>query len=303
MTKKKTKTIVIGLDGATFDILLPLIEMGHMPHLQALMARGSWGRLNSTIPPFTATAWSSFITGMNPGEHGVLSFQKRDTYNYDLRGNGFVNATRFEQTLWELFNEASWSTGVVNVPLTYPARPIDGYMITGMLTPPGAQDFTHPSGLKLDIDKDYLVDVEFIRDGQKFRQSGFPDKMDMLMQIKNMTAIRVQTCLDLLKTKPTDFFMVVFTGTDRISHFFWDDLNKIIKGSNDTISSPIIDGLLAYFHELDKGIEQLITAVGDKATVLMIMALVHPQLIGYFLTFGLNSRICWLAVKRRGLQI
>ncbi len=267
------KTIIIGLDGATFDLLLPLIQKGQMPHLQTIMERGSWGRLNSTIPPFTATAWSSFITGQNPGEHGILSFQKRDIFNYDLKGSGFVNATYHDQTLWELFNEAGFSTGVVNVPLTFPPRPIDGYMITGMLTPPGTAQFTYPSDLRSDIADDYLIDVDFIRDGQGFRQGGFPTKIEMLEQIRRMTAIRVKTCLHTLEAYPTDFFMVVFTGTDRISHFFWDDLEVLIKeGSQSTAPSKLLyDGLLAYFRELDEGIGQL-TAISGKDSTVFIMS-------------------------------
>ena len=141
-----SKTFVIGLDGGTFDLLLPLMEQGLLPTLKSAMQRGAWGRLNSTIPPFTATAWSSFITGQNAGKHGILSFQERDAFNYDLVGSGFLNATHHELTLWEVLSQLGQTVGVVNVPFTYPIRPVNGYMISGMMTPSGVP-FTYPAEL------------------------------------------------------------------------------------------------------------------------------------------------------------
>ena len=102
MATKKTKLLVIGLDGATFDLLQPLMDAGHLPNLGAMMHRGSWGRLDSTIPPFTAAAWSTLATGQNPGQHGVLSFRKRDRFNYDRQGSGFVDARQLGTTIWEI---------------------------------------------------------------------------------------------------------------------------------------------------------------------------------------------------------
>jgi len=78
MSSRSNRVLVIGLDGATFDILTPLIAKDQLPHLTTLLSQGSWGRLASTVPPFTAAAWSSLITGQNPGPHGIISFETRD---------------------------------------------------------------------------------------------------------------------------------------------------------------------------------------------------------------------------------
>lgn len=260
------KVLVIGLDGATFDLLDPLIASGRLPHIAALKERGAWGRLASTLPPFTAAAWSSLITGQNPGQHGIITFSARDRYNYDLNGTGFVNAMRFDHTLWELLSEGGKRVGVVNVPLTYPARPVNGYMVSGMLTPPSASEYTYPPELKSRLGEEYVIDVDFIRDGEQFRLQGLPPKAEMLTQIQRMTRIRARTCLRLLQEEPWDFFMVVFTGTDRISHFFWDDL---INLTAETLT-PIQRHLVDYFSELDEAVGQLIAEGGSETMVFIV---------------------------------
>lgn len=270
MTTQSPKLLLIGLDGATFDLLQPYIDQGYLPHLANLQANGCWGELCSTVPPFTAAAWSSVITGCNPGQHGILSFTTRDRFNYDLTGKGFVNASRFKQTLWELMSEAGKQVGVVNVPLTYPARPVNGYMVTGMLTPPDAPQFTYPPDLAAQLGADYQIDVEFIRDEVGFRLHNMPPKADMMSQIRRVTAVRTQTALRLLTEKPWDFFMMVYTGTDRLAHFFWDDMMAAITEDNLAGSTPMQQQACRYLQEVDAGIGQLIAQAGPDTNIMII---------------------------------
>jgi predicted AlkP superfamily phosphohydrolase/phosphomutase len=264
------KLLVIGLDGATFDVLSPLMQQGSMPNLAALMKKGCWGRLSSTIPPFTAAAWSSFITGKNPGQHGVISFRHtRDRFNYDVHGSGFTDARRFDETLWEILSAGGKQLGIVNVPLTYPARSINGYMVTGMLTPPNAGQFTYPPEFASTLGQDYVIDVDFIRDEEGFRIRGFPPKAEMIAQIRNMSRVRAQACARLLQSEPWDFFMVVFTSTDRVQHFFWDDWVAVAKSGFGT-KENIRREVEGYLQELDDGIGQLVDLAGPSATVLVI---------------------------------
>jgi predicted AlkP superfamily phosphohydrolase/phosphomutase len=263
---ERPKVVVIGLDGGTFDILQPLLQAGHMPHLQQLLASGSWGSLHSTLPPFTATAWSSFITGVNPGRHGVLSFTKRDSYNYDLLGQHFVDATQLGRSLWEIMSDYGRRVAVVNVPLTYPVRPVNGLMVSGMLTPPDARQFTYPPELVHTLGADYMIDVDFTWDGDKFRLHDLPPKEAMMAQIRHMTEVRGQVCERLMADEQWDFFMVVFTGTDRLFHFFWDDLAKMLNQR----PSPFEEAILSYFQELDAIIGRLLARIDNETTVFVI---------------------------------
>ena len=260
------RLLVIGLDGGTFDLLRPLMAQGHMPNLAELVDHGCWGPLASTIPPFTGAAWSTFITGRNPGQHGVIAFTTRDRFNYDTQGQGFVNAQRFDYTLWELLSTAGKRVGVVNVPLTYPARPVNGFMVTGMLTPAGASRFTYPPEFATRIGPDYMIDVDFLRDGERFRLTGLPPKPEMLAQIRRMTQARTAHGVRWLQEEAWEFFMLVYTSTDRVSHFFWDEVPALLAGQ----PSPNQAELLAFFHELDEGIGQLAAAAGPETNILFM---------------------------------
>ena len=110
------KAFVIGLDGATFEILTPLMQAGYLPNLQKAFSQGASGELLSTIPPVTALAWSSFITGKNPGKHGLLSWQGRLNARFE---RPWVSGKVIRGTkLWHLAGEAGLRACVVNVPVT-----------------------------------------------------------------------------------------------------------------------------------------------------------------------------------------
>jgi len=265
-----SKVLVIGLDGGTYDILLPLMERGYLPRMKAMWQQGSWGRLASTIPPFTAAAWSTFATGQNPGQHGILSFQKQDRFHYHENIVGYVDSQQLGYTLWDILSEAGRQVVVVNVPVSYPPRPVNGLMITGMMTPKNATSYTFPAAVAEQL-SGYRIDVEFIREGEEFRRYGLPSKASMLAEIQKVTTIRTQACLRLIGEQSWDFFMVVYTGTDRISHFFWDDLTRILLTQPPSkAESDIEKGLLTYFEALDSDIGRLVEAAGPETHVLFM---------------------------------
>jgi predicted AlkP superfamily phosphohydrolase/phosphomutase len=267
--ESEPRILAIGLDGATFDVLLPLLKQKHLTHLASLMKRGAWGRLASTIPPFTGAAWSTLATGQNPGQHGIISFQERDPFNYDTSGSGFVSSRRLGSTVWEIMSDHGKKVAVINVPLTYPPRAVNGYMVSGMLTPPGARDFTYPPSLLATLGDDYIVDLDFLREDDQFRSHGFPPKSEILMKIREMSQVRGKTCLSLLKEKQWDFFMVVFTGTDRLAHFFWDDLESIIQNDGNA-TGRIQSDIVRYLKELDEIIGRLVETFGKPAVSMVL---------------------------------
>src|SRR5690606_4510862 len=112
------KVAVFGLDGVTFDLLQPWLDEGRLPNLANLLARGASGRLRSTIPPVSASAWASFSTGTQPGQHGLIDFTYPAENGYDIQitnGN-----TRAVPALWEIAGAAGRQVGVVSMPMTYP---------------------------------------------------------------------------------------------------------------------------------------------------------------------------------------
>jgi predicted AlkP superfamily phosphohydrolase/phosphomutase len=145
------KVMVIGLDGATFKLLGPWMDEGKLPHLREIRDQGVSGTLKSSIPPATAPAWQCFMSGKNPGKHGVHFFQVRKPGSYDQVP---VFATSFrERTLWEILSEAGYRVLVLNVPFTFPPKRVNGVLISGFTTPPSRrQECCYPPELLAEIE-------------------------------------------------------------------------------------------------------------------------------------------------------
>ena len=140
-----SKLFVIGLDGATFDLIRPWVAQGKLPTFKKLMDSGAWSELRSTVPPVTASAWSSFVTGKNPGAHGLFDFMQRRDKSYDLAPVSALD--RDGKAVWDLIGDAGKKVIVMNVPVTWPPSAVNGQLITGMLTPRNAENYTYPKEL------------------------------------------------------------------------------------------------------------------------------------------------------------
>lgn len=143
-----TRVLLLGLDGATFSVLEPAWAEGHMPRLRRLLAAGVSGVLESTIPPYTPPGWTSIFTGVNPGRHGIFGF----TLGNVQRRGGLVSLDRVRApAIWNAANAQGARVGLFNIPMTYPAPVVDGWSVSGMLTPEGGgatpEKFTWPHEL------------------------------------------------------------------------------------------------------------------------------------------------------------
>ncbi|HNB52800.1 MAG TPA: alkaline phosphatase family protein, partial [Anaerolineales bacterium] len=132
--------LLLGLDGATFDLLNPWFAQGALPHLARLKNQGSAGILQSTLPPVTAPAWASFLTGKHPHHHGVLDYFAGRAGEYRMISGNDIRG----QTVWDILSAYGKTVGVLNVPMTYPPRAVNGFLIPGLPTPDSGQ--THPAG-------------------------------------------------------------------------------------------------------------------------------------------------------------
>ena len=137
-------TLLVGIDAACFPVLVPQFRTDDLPTLQRLFETS--GELESQIPPWTASAWPSVYTGMNPGKHGVFDFLSFDGYDWDVVSSTHVRR-RF---LWELLDLHGYRSVVVNAPVTAPPRPFDGALVPGYMAPESPA--CHPEGLLDDIE-------------------------------------------------------------------------------------------------------------------------------------------------------
>ena len=238
------KVIVIGLDGATFSIIEPLVERGKLPTIAKLMKGGVHGNLKSTIPPASIPAWQSFMTGKNPGAHGVFDFMKRTENEY--YGSLTTSKDIKGRILWELISDASKKSIVIGVTGTYPPKPIRGIIISGMLTPDETV-YTYPQELSKELQKDGYV--KFVNPGK----ISDPDRLFRKLYV--MEKKRSEVTISLMKKYDWDFLMVLFLGTDTIQHILWNMKEKIFE----------------YYQMIDELIKQLLNNV-DENTFTIIMS-------------------------------
>jgi predicted AlkP superfamily phosphohydrolase/phosphomutase len=253
--------LIIGLDGATWRVLEPLARSGRMPHLGRLMARGTWGTLRSTVPALTLPAWSSFMTGKNPGAHGVFGFRRFRPDGYDT--GGLANASDLRAaTLWDVAGRHGKRVGVVNVPPSYPLRPVNGFLVSCMLTPPGER-FTEPPEVAEELG-DYGIDVpppSGLREGE----SDYAARaIAYLEAMRTQTARRAEAVLRVGARRPVDLLCVVFYAPDRVQHYFWQYLEG--QGTDDTVRARV----QAVYEELDDAVGRLVEAAGPEASVVVL---------------------------------
>jgi predicted AlkP superfamily phosphohydrolase/phosphomutase len=224
---KHPRVFIIGLDSATWDLLRPWAAEGRLPNLARLTKEGVSGTLKSAIPPLTPPAWTSFMTGKNPGKHGLYHFIEPRPGGYELR---YTNArSRMARTVWQIMGESNLKVGVINVPMTYPPEPVSGYMISGMDAPAGSTSITHPPELFAELAQ------HFDRVSKQVRYLGYlktDERRDAVLQAldeADQHYLRLTTYL--LERHPVDVAMIVFTSTDTVQHFFFPAIYLLSKRS------------------------------------------------------------------------
>lgn len=217
--------LIVGLDGATYEILEPLLAAGDMPTLARLRDGGAWGVVRSVVPPITPAAWSSFMTGKLPSKHGIYDFR---IYDPRTRRDSFVTSRALrEPTVFELLTAAGRRVATVNVPVTYPPNPRCGTVVSGFDTPSITAAFTHPPELKeqiLRLVRDYFfIAVPDATDPNLEREDTFARFVD---DVERAFEQRTRIALHLLADGPWDTFMLHYQDTDILQHRTWRFLTE-----------------------------------------------------------------------------
>ena len=212
-SKEKNKRVVlIGLDGTPYTLLRQFIADGTMPNMRRLTEQGSLLQMDTSIPDISSVAWTSFMTGANPGRHGIYGFLDLQPNSYKIY---FPSSRHIKsETLWAVANRAGKRAIVINVPSTYPAQPLNGILISGFVAV-DINKATYPATLVPKLkEMDYRIDV----DARKVQQSHDALMDDVLVTL----ARRVELLLHLYDKEAWDLFVGVVTETDRLQHFFMD---------------------------------------------------------------------------------
>ncbi len=264
---EKARLLVIGLDGATWDLLGPMMARDWLPNLARLVAEGTLAPLRSTIPPLTAPAWTSFMTGLNPGRHGVFAFQR--ALNRDLERT-YVNATAIHgPLLWEHLNRHGLTVGVLNVPLTYPLRPVNGWAVSGMLTPSEESDFTWPAELAPALrSRGYVIDLRVLANEREYRNPN--QRLSLVEDLQRVLLERQAAFEETLVPRGGDAIVVVYETPDRLQHWTWSYLTDLL-GDVGCERTPIHDAVEATYRSLDECIGRTLSrVVGPDTHVFML---------------------------------
>jgi predicted AlkP superfamily phosphohydrolase/phosphomutase len=258
----------VGLDGATFRVLDPLVAAGVMPSLGRLTERGSVAVLRSTVPTYTPPAWVSMVTGVNPGKHGIIGFFASTPQEKPvIAHSGLIGAL----PLWTYLNELGVRVGIFNVPMSYPPSPVDGFMVAGGLaagwTVPEMPNFAsndRVAGLVSETASNgYPVDtvVSYENDWNSPAAAS---------RIEAIQRLRRDVLHGLLDNIDTDVVFAVFEGPDRLQHLHY----QYIVDCSDWYSQPeapeMRDHAFSYFHELDRGIADLVDWAGRDGHVFVV---------------------------------
>ena len=274
------KLLIIGLDGATFDLIEPWAAAGDdssaplnsekgsagLPNLARLMREGAWGRLRSTVPPVTFPAWTSFMTGTGPGQHGVFDFSRRIPGTYQVE---FVNAThRRRPTIWRLLSDDGCRVGVMGVPATYPPEHLNGFQISGFDAPVAVgidRSFVYPPALYDEIRREVgeyrTTDFQEVRIGPGWHRAAYHSLLEVL-------AVKQDIAAYLLGREPWDCFMVLFGEADTASHHFWLYHDPASPRYDPAGAAEFGDAIRTVYRRLDEAVGAL-RALAPEAHVLI----------------------------------
>ncbi len=258
------KVLVIGLDGATFDLLGPWIEEGWLPNLARLIREGASGGLESTSPPISSAAWASFATGKNPGKHGVVDFVHPEEGGY--RVSLVSSQKRASKAIWNLVSEAGRQVGVVGVPVTYPPEEVNGFMISDFLTPSSKTDYTYPPSLKRELEEN-LGGFQLLP-SERYRSTTLTSKFieDMISDVEK----RTEAILYLIDNKPWDLFSCVFWSTDMLQHEVWSLLDEEHPQHDSAAARAYGEEILGFYRRLDGCLGRILDKAGPQTNVLIM---------------------------------
>lgn len=250
MTCDSKRTVIIGLDGMPYHLIKDLAEVGVMPHTKALIKSGAFRQMESSIPEISSVAWSSIITGGNPGQHGIFGFTDIPLHTYRLSFPNFNDL--MIPPFWK--HKGNGKSVIINVPFTYPAARLNGVLIAGFVAL-DLRKAVYPTSLLPRLNKiGYRIDV----DSNKAHQS-----LDLFLKDLDRTLqARIQAYRYLWDREDWRTFMLVFTGTDRLAHFLWDAYeDKQHKHHT---------AFLAHLHQIDEVIGEITQKIDETDSLLVL---------------------------------
>jgi predicted AlkP superfamily phosphohydrolase/phosphomutase len=209
--KRKNRVFVLGLDGVPYSLLQDLTSRDIMPALKGLIESGHLHKMKASLPEISAVSWTDFMTGSNSGTHGIFGFTDLKPNSYEMRFPNFLDLKT--KTFWDTLGERKKRSIVINQPSTYPAREIEGVLVSGFVAIDLAKA-VFPPDFRSSLDRlNYEIDIDTTQSRE--------DPEFLWKELYRTLDKRIDT-LNILWKQDWDYFEFVITGTDRLQHFLWN---------------------------------------------------------------------------------
>lgn len=255
-----SRVLVIGLDAAGLDLIEPWAHAGYLPNIARILKDGAYAPMRSTIPVMSPPAWTSMITGLNPGKHGVFDFVRL------LPGSYRLYSTRRDQTTYRtIFDHASAhdrSVIAVNIPITYPPAAVRGVMVSGLGAPQSGR-FTHPPELKEELLRwGYRLDLDVaFAPGRE---------QEWIADLQNVTRTQTDIMLRLMEREPWDIAMLVYRAIDEVETYFWHHMDPTHPQHDPAQAKRFGSAILKVHRLLDEEIGRLLASAGPETTIAIV---------------------------------
>ena len=256
-----TKVLILGLDGATPELLERWVEEDKLPYLKQIIQKGVYGKLRSVYPPISPAAWTTFATGYNPGKHGVYDFRDYDNRRYSCFADTIVDSNAFAgKTIWDLVGAAGQKVGVVTVPVTYPAWKVNGFMISGYPTPDTGKSFTYPPELGKTIPP-LVGDAAFFKSATHHV---------LLKEMNRLMHLCTDVSIAEMQKDDYGLFIMVVGATDRAHHDWWKYIDPDHPAYNEEDAKRYGDLILEVYKAADACVGKFLEAIDDDTTVIVM---------------------------------
>jgi predicted AlkP superfamily phosphohydrolase/phosphomutase len=256
-----TKVLILGLDGATPELVERWVEENKLPYLKQIVQQGVYAKLRSVYPPISPAAWTTFATGYNPGKHGVYDFRDYDNRRYSCFADTIVDSNAFAgKTIWDLVGAAGQKVGVVTVPVTYPAWKVNGFMISGYPTPDTGKSFTYPPELGKTIPP-LVGDAAFFKSATHHV---------LLKEMNRLMHLCTDVSIAEMQKEDYGLFIMVVGATDRAHHDWWKYIDPNHPAYNPKDAQLYGDLILEVYKAADACVGKFLEAIDDETTVIVM---------------------------------
>jgi len=235
-TSKFPRVVILGIDGAGWNFINPMLKRGLLPHFKALMDEGSYGVLQTIKPTKSPVIWTSIATGKSKEKHGIVDF----TYpGADGKPVAFTSVDRRVKAFWNILSDRGRSVGIVNWHTGYPPEVVKGFMVSDHLHEVGRTGslsrnlVTYPISLQKTLRFTAQTDVtKVFQKGilpklKKLKRPGAMDRRYPRIVLKDETARR--DALYMLKSHPVEVFAAYFSVLDFVNHFIYWQIDPALR--------------------------------------------------------------------------